>query len=105
MENWIIRFVAGLCAAGSTALFWVLGVFAVVPWKAGRLLTLSRAELQMLGVPLLVGLAVLWGALHLFALADREKNPRVYATIRIIVIIVSIAAVIGGIAWTQARIA
>lgn len=105
VENWITRFVAGICAAGSLALFWILGVFVVVPWRAGRMLALSRAELQMIGVPLLVGCAVLWGALHLFALADREMNPRIYATIRATLIIASIAAVIGGITWTQARIA
>ena len=105
MENWITRFVDSICAAGNIALFWILGVFVVVPWRTGRMLALSRAELQMIGVPLLAGCAVLWVALHLFALADREMHPGVYATIRATLIIASIAAVIGGIMWTQARIA
>ena len=105
MENWITRFVAALCATGSTALFWLLGVFVAVPWHEGRILALNRVELQVIGVPLLVGIAVAWGALHLFALADRGINPKVYATIRALLIILSIAAVIGGISWTQARIA
>jgi len=105
MENWIIRFVATLCAMGSTALLWIFGVFLVVPWREGRLLALSRAELQMVGVPLIIGIAVTWGALHLFALADRAENPRLYATIRAALIVASIAAVIGGSSWTQARIA
>ena len=105
MENWIIRFVAALCASSSSALFWILGVFVVVPWNERRLLTLHLAEVQMIGVPLFIGFAVAWGALHLFALADRTENPRTYATIRAALIVISIAAMIGGISWTQARIA
>ena len=105
MENWITRIVAALCASGSTALFWTLGVFVVVPWREGRMLNLDRSELQIIAIPLLLGLAVAWGALHLFALADRADNPRAYAVIRAVLLIVSIAAVAGGVAWTQARIA
>jgi len=105
MENWIIRFVAILCAMGGTALLWILGVFLVVPWRKGRLLALSLTELQMIGVPLIIGLAVTWGALHLFALADRTENPRLYVTIRAVLIVASIAAVIGGGFWTQSHIA
>lgn len=105
MENWITRIVAILCAAGSTGLFWTLGVFATVPWHEGRMLALNRTELQVIGVSLVVGIAVAWGALHIFAIADRASNPRIYATIRAALVIASIAAVIGGISWTQARIA
>lgn len=105
MENWITRFVAILCALGSTALFWTLGVFVAVPWHEGRMLALNRIELQVIGVPLVVGLAVAWGALHIFAIADRVSSPRIYVTIRTMLIIASIAAMIGGISWTQARIA
>jgi hypothetical protein len=48
---------------------------------------------------------VAWGALHIFSISDRGVNPKAYATIRAILVIASIAAVIGGILWTQARIA
>ena len=104
MENWITRLVAALFALGSTALFWVFGVFVVIPWRAGRMLSLSMAELQVLGVSLLAGIAVAWAAMHLFALADRERNPRLYLAIRIIVVGISLAAVFGGVFWTQSRI-
>lgn len=105
MENWITRFVGTLCAVGSTALFWTLGVFAAVPWREGRMLTLNRVELQVIGIPLVVGILVAWGALHIFSIADRTSNPRFYAAIRGLLIIASIAALIGGISWTQARLA
>lgn len=105
MDNWITRIVATICAAGSIALFWVFGVFIVVPWRAGRMGALNLAEIQVIGVSLLVGLAVNWGALHIYAIADREANPRVYATIRALLIIVSIAAVYVGVSWTQTKIA
>lgn len=105
MENWITRIVAILCAAGSTGLFWTLGVFATVPWHEERMLALNRAELQIIGVSLVVGIATAWGALHIFAIADRDSNPRIYATIRVVLIVAAIAAMIGGISWTQARIA
>lgn len=104
MENWITRIVAALCATGSSALFWTFGVFVVKPWREERLLTLHWAELQIIGGSLLLGMAVAWGALHIFALADRQANPRIYATIRAALVIASIAAVIGGILWVQARI-
>jgi hypothetical protein len=104
VENWITRIVAALCAAGSTALFWTLGVFVVVPWREGRMLALDRFELQVIGVPLILGVAVAWGALHLFAIADRREKPKTYAMICAVLIIISIAAVIGGVLWTQARI-
>lgn len=105
MENWITRFAAAICAAGSTALFWSFGMFAAVPWREGRMLQLNAVELQVVGIPLLVGLAVTWGALHIFAIADREANPKLYAAIRAWLLIAAVAAVIGGAAWTQARIA
>ena len=104
MENWITRIVATFCAIGSTSLFWTLGVFLVVPWHEGRMLTLDRSELQLIGAPLLLGLTVAWGALHLFAIADRGNNPKIYATTYALLVIASIAAMIGGILWTQARI-
>jgi len=105
VENWITRIVATLCAAGSAALFWTLGVFVAVPWREGRMLALNWIELQVIGVPLLLGLAVAWGALHIFSISDRGVNPKTYATIRVMLVAASIAAMIGGISWTQARIA
>ncbi len=104
MESWITRIVALLCAAGSSALFWFFGVFIVVPWRDGRLLKLSLSELRVTGVSLLAGLAVMWGALHLLALADRSANPRAYAVARFGLIVLSIAALVSGILWTQERL-
>lgn len=104
MDNWISRIVATLCAAGSSALFWTLGVFAAVPWHEERMLKLSVAELQLIGVPLVVGSAVAWAALHIFAIADRKNNPKTYATIRAVLITVSIGSVISGTYWAQVRI-
>jgi hypothetical protein len=104
MESWITRIAALLCAAGSSALFWFVGVFVVVPWRDGRMLKLSMSELQVMGVSLLAGMAVMWGALHLFSLADRSANPRVYAAVRAVVIALSVAALISGILWTQERL-
>jgi hypothetical protein len=105
MENWITRIAAAICAAGSVALFWSFGMFLAVPWREGRMLSLNAVELQVVGVPLVVGFAVGWGALHIFAIADRETNPKLYATIRTGLLIAAVAAIIGGMSWTQARIA
>ena len=76
MEKWIIRAVAAICAAGSTALFWTFGIFLSVPWRENRMLSLDRVEWQVLAIPLIVGLAVAWGALHILAMADRTGRPR-----------------------------
>lgn len=105
MESWITRLVALLCAMGSTGLFWTLGVFATVPWRDGRMFALDRNEMQVIGVPLVVGIAVAWGALHIFAIADRTANPRVYRLVQILLVLASIAAVVGGSFWAQARVA
>jgi hypothetical protein len=105
MENWITRAAAAICAAGSVALFWSFGMFLAVPWREGRMLALNAVELQVVGVPLVVGLAVGWGALHILAISDRATNPKLYATIRAGLLIAAVAAVMGGVAWTQARIA
>lgn len=104
MDNWITRIAATLCAAGSTALFWTFGVFIAVPWHEGRMLALTLTELQVIGIPLVVGFAVAWGALHIFAISDRAANPKIFATIRWAVFLIAIAAVVGGKAWTEARI-
>ena len=105
MENWITRIVAALCAAGAVGLLWMLGVFVAVPWHEGRMLAMSGAELQLIGVPLLIGVAATWGALHIFAIADRQDRPRLYRALRALLVSVAIAAVLGGIAWTLGRIA
>lgn len=104
MDNWITRIAAMLCAAGSAALFWTFGVFVAVPWRENRMLALTRTELQVVGIPLAIGLAVAWGALHILAISDRRENPKVYAAIRWVVTFVAIAAMLGGKAWTEARI-
>jgi len=105
MDNWITRFVAALCAAGSLGLLWTFGVFIALPWNIGRSFDLSRSEVQVTGVSLLAGIAVAWGAAHLLGIADRENNPRFYTLMVVLLIVASIAAVAGGVAWTQARIA
>ncbi len=103
MENWITRIVATFCALGSAGLFWTLGVFVVIPWREERMFALNTAELQVIGVPLLLGLATAWGALHIFAIADRKNNPKIYVLTFLTLTIALIAALIGGILWTQAR--
>ena len=105
MENFITRTVATLCAAGSVALFWTFGIFFAVPWREGRMLALNAVEVQVVGIPLIVGLLVYWGAIHILAIADREANPRFYKAVKITLAIAALAAVIGGISWSQARIA
>jgi hypothetical protein len=105
MENWITRLVAALCAGGSIALFWTFGMFLAVPWKEGRMLSLDKVELQALGVPLLIGLAVTWGALHILAIADRAANPKTYTAILALLIVASITAIANGMSWSEARIA
>ena len=104
MENAITRIVAALCAAGAFGLLWMFGVFVALLWQQGRMQGLNAAELQMIGVPLLVGVAAAWGALHLFAIADRQQRPRLYQAIRAVLVIVAIGAVLGGSSWTLARI-
>lgn len=104
MENFIIRLVALLCGAGSAALFWVFGVFVVVPWRQERLLDLTRNEVQAIGVPLVTGIAVAWVTLHLLALGDRQRHPRGYAFMAGLFLIALLAAAIGGISWTAARL-
>lgn len=104
METWITRAVAVICAIGSSGMFWFFGVFVFVPWREGRLLSLTLSELQVVGVSLLAGSAVLWGALHLFALADRSSKPNLYAMIRAVLIALSLAAVSSGIFWAQSHI-
>ena len=104
MENWLTRIAATLCTAGAIGLLWMFGVFVSAPWQQGRMLTLSGAELQLIIVPLAVGVAAAWGALHLLAIADRRERPRLYQTLRALLIIATIAAVLGGSAWTLARI-
>ena len=104
MENWITRIVASLCAAGAVGLLWMFGVFVAVPWHQGRMLALNGAEWQIIGVPLTIGVAAAWGALHIFSIADRHERPRLYRAIRALLVIAAIAAALGGIAWTLARI-
>ncbi|HRE69112.1 MULTISPECIES: hypothetical protein [unclassified Candidatus Accumulibacter] len=105
MEKWITRSVALLCATGSVALFWTFGVFLAVPWGESRMLSLNSVEWQVLGIPLLIGMAVTWGALHILAIADREAHPRLYFASCVLLVIVSAMAVIGGMAWTADRAA
>ena len=105
MEKWITRSVALLCATGSVALFWTFGVFLAVPWGESRMLSLNSVEWQVLGIPLLIGMAVTWGALHILAIADRADNPRTYYTFCVALLIAAILAVADGMAWTAARIA
>ena len=105
MENGITRFVAAICAAGSIALFWTFGMFLAVPWDEGRMLSLNATEMQVVGIPVLVGLVVNWGALHILAMADREANPNAYQAMRIALLLTCLAAVAGGMAWTRTHIA
>lgn len=104
MENWITRIVATICAAGSCALLWFFGIFVTVPWREGRMLSLTMTEFQVIGVSLLTGIAVGFGAAHLFGLADRRERPGLYATLCGLLITLSIGAISSGIMWAQAHI-
>jgi hypothetical protein len=103
MEKWITRSAAALVAAGSIALFWTFGVFVAVPWRESRMLSLNAVELQVLGIPLLAGLLVAWGAVHLLAIADRADRPRLYHTLRVGLLIAAVLAAQGGASWTDER--
>lgn len=103
MENWITRFVAAVCAAGSVTLFWTFGMFLAVPWRESRMLSLNATEIQVVWVPPLIGLAVLWGALHILAISDKETHPKVFATMRVALIVACIAAIFSGLSWTNTR--
>ncbi len=104
METWITRIVALMCAGGSSALLWFFGVFVIVPWREGRMLSLTMTEFQVIVVSFLAGMAVMWGALHLFGLADRAERPKVYAAIRLLFSIGTITAVISGVFWGQTHL-
>ena len=80
-------------------------MFLAVPWRESRMLSLNSVELQVLAVPLVTGLAVAWGALHVLAIADRVSHPRTYYTICVALLIISVLAVSGGMSWTAARMA
>lgn len=105
MDNWIARLVALLCTLGSLGLLWVFGVFVVVPWRAGRMLALNASEIQVLGVSLVFGTATLWGALRIFRVADHGVRPRLFATIRLLLILAALGAIAAGSQWTLARLA
>ena len=64
----------------------------------------QRALLPIL-IALALGLAAAWGALHVFALAERAGRPQSYATIRIVLIVAWFAAALGGMSWTLCRVA
>jgi len=105
MEKWISRAVALLVALGGLALFWTFGVFVAVPWRENRLLSLGSIEMQILGVSLLAGIAVIWGAQHILALADAQDNARLFKILRAALFLASLLAVINGGLWTTARLA
>lgn len=104
MEQWITRSVATLVALGALGLFWTFGMFSAVPLQQGRLLALSGVEVQLIGVSLLAGLVTGWGALHLFALADRESSPRVFAGLRVVMLLAALSAAVVGAQWSQAHV-
>jgi len=104
MENWITRGAAALCAAGGAALFWTFGMFLAVPWREGRMLALNAVEMQVVGIPVVLGLVVTWGALHIFAMSDRAANPKLYAAVRVGLLITLVIAMFSGMSWSEARI-
>ncbi|MFC5302517.1 hypothetical protein [Azospira restricta] len=104
MERWITRSVALLCAAGGLGLFWAFGAFTAIPVRDGRLLAMSGIELQLAGIPLVAGGLVAWGALHLFALADREPAPGAYRLLRLVYFGALLAAAVAGAVWSTGRV-
>ena len=105
MESWLARGAGLLCALGGWGLLWTFGALLTVPWHEGRLLALSREELQAIGVPIVTAATVLWGSLHIFALIDRKANPRVYLAERVFVLLTGLGAAFAGCSWSLARIA
>lgn len=99
IERWIIRFAAFCCACGAACLFWVFGVFIIVPWRADRMLALNASEIQLLGASLGFGLLTGWAALHLFALGEKETYPANYRFLRTLLIVTLCAALISGTLW------
>lgn len=104
MERWIIRSVALLCGAGGLGLFWAFGAFTAIPLRDGRVFAMSATEMQLAGIPLVAGGLVAWGALHLFALADREPAPGAYRVIRVVYLGTLLAATIAGAVWSTGRV-
>lgn len=104
MEQWITRSMATLVALGALGLFWTFGMFSAVPVQQGRLFALSGAEMQLMGVSLLAGLATAWGALHLFSLADRERHPRWFAAIRLVFMLAALLAAAVGVDWSLGHV-
>lgn len=104
MEKWIIRGVALLCAIGGLGLAWAFGVFAAIPLRDGRFLAMSSEEMQLIGISFAAGLAVAWGAIHLFALGDKEAHPRFYQGLRIVYGMVIVAVIAAGASWSMARV-
>jgi hypothetical protein len=105
VDQWITRFAALLCAAGSCALFWSFGMFVAVPWHDGHLLSMNAVEMQVVGIPLVAALAVGWGALHLLTLdaEGRDSQGKWRARIAIFALL-AIAASAAGASWSLARI-
>ena len=104
MEAWLTRAAALLCALGSAGLLWTFGALLTVPWHQERLFDLNRAELQAVGVPLVAGLAVLWGSLHLLALADRNNNPRLHAVESVLFLFGGLGSALAGCTWSLSRL-
>jgi hypothetical protein len=104
MERWIIRSVALLCALGGLGLFWAFGAFAAIPLRDGRVFAMNAAEMQVIGVSLVAGLLVGWGALHLLSLSDKEAAPRAFTVIRLVYGAVIAAATIAGAVWSTGRV-
>ncbi|MBI2308160.1 MAG: hypothetical protein HYU78_12740 [Rhodocyclales bacterium] len=104
MERWIIRSVALLCGAGSLGLAWAFGAFTAIPVRDGRIFAMSATEMQLAGIPLVAGLLVAWGALHLLALGDRETAPRTFQVVRLAYAGALVAASIAGAVWSTGRV-
>jgi len=60
--------------------------------------------LQVLGISLVAGLVVAWGALHILAIADQAHRPRLYQTLRVALLVAAVLAINGGMSWAAARV-
>lgn len=104
MEKWITRFVATMVAIGGLGLCWTFGMFTAVPLQQGRLLEISNVELQLMGGSALAALAVTWGAVHIFSLSEKDDNPRLFARLRIVVVLAALIAMYVGAQWSLAHV-
>ncbi len=104
MEKGIIRSVALLCSLGGLGLAWALGAFTAIPLRDGHFFSMSKTEMQLIGISLAACLLVAWGSVHLLSIADKVENPRAYGIMRAAYGVALLAAVGVGAVWSVTHV-